>query len=172
MRILLAASLALSLPIAAFAAGSEDSKPGKPHCGSGKVYDEDTKKCVDSNSHTLDTDQLYEQVRALSYDGRYEDAQELLAQMPADDDRTLTYLGFTNRKMGNADLAMTYYARALARNPGNILARSYMGQGFVDDGNVTAALEQLRAIRAHDGTGTWAEASLRTAIATGKTFNW
>lgn len=172
MRILLAASLALSLPLAAFAAGSEDSKPGKPHCSGGTVYDKKTNKCVDPNGFKIDTDQLYEQVRALSYDGQYESAQKLLAYMPAEDDRTLTYMGFTNRKMGNTDAAMTYYARALAVNPGNILARSYMGQGYVDDGNISAALEQLRAIRAHDGTGTWAEASLRTAIATGKTFNW
>lgn len=172
MRILLAASLALALPATAFANGEESSSPSKPKCESGFVYDWSTKKCKSKNGHTLTVDELYQEVRSLSYVGRYTDAQDLLAQMPADDDRTLTYLGFTNRKMGNADVAMEYYAQALARNPGNILARAYMGQGFVADGNITAALEQLREIRAHDGTGTWAEASLRTAIATGQTVDW
>ncbi len=172
MRFIVATALALALPVTAFAASDETAPPKKPKCESGFVYDKNSKKCVSGNGHSVDVDTLYKEVRALSYDGRYDDAQLLLALMPADDDRTLTYLGFTHRKMGNSEAAMTYYMRALARNPGNVLARSYMGQGFVDDGNVTAAIEQLREIRAHGGTGTWAEASLRTAIATGETFNW
>lgn len=172
MRVLIAAALAFALPVAAFAAGEETAPPKKPKCESGFVYDKKTKSCVSSNGHTLDTDTLYQEVRSLSYDGRYADAQVLLAQMPANDDRTLTYMGFTSRKMGNSEVAMTYYARALARNPGNVLARSYMGQGLVEDGQISAALEQLREIRAYGGKGTWAEASLRTAIATGRTFNW
>lgn len=172
MRLLIATALALALPINAFAASDETAPPKKPKCESGFVYDKNSKKCVSGNGYSVDVDTLYQEVRALSYDGRYDDAQLLLALMPANDDRTLTYMGFTHRKMGHSEVAMDYYIRAIARNPGNVLARSYMGQGFVDDGNVTAAIEQLREIRAHGGTGTWAEASLRTAIATGETFNW
>lgn len=174
MRILLATALSLSLPFAAFAAGGGggDSSPSKPHCSGGEVLDEETNKCVDPEESHLDVDTLYETVRQLAYDGQYENAQIVLAAMPQDDDRTLTYMGFTNRKMGNIEAAMGYYGRAIAKNPANILARSYMGQGMVEDGNVTAAIEQLKAIRDHGGTGTWAEESLRVAIATGKTFNY
>ena len=172
MRFVLATALALALPATAFAAMDETVPPKKTKCESGFVYDKNSKKCVSSNGHSFDFDTLYQEVRSLSYDGRYTDAQELLAMMPANDDRVMTYMGFTNRKMGNAEAAMTFYARALARNPANVMARSYMGQGFVEDGNITAAIEQLRQIRAHGGTGTWAEASLRTAIATGQTFDW
>lgn len=172
MRLIVATALALSLPVTAFAAMDETAPPKQPKCDSGFVYDKNSKKCVSSNGRTFDFETLYQEVRSLSYDGRYTDAQDLLAMMPADDDRVLTYMGFTNRKMGNTEAAMEYYARALDRNPSNVMARSYMGQGFVDDGNVTAAIEQLREIRAHGGTGTWAEATLRTAIATGETFNW
>ncbi len=173
MRFILVAILALGVPTLAFA-GGDDSSPPKPTpaCDAGKVYDKKTKTCVDASNHRLEVGTLYQAVRGLAYTGRYSDAQLVLAQMPADDDRTLTYLGFTHRKMGNGDLAMGYYGRALATNPGNILARSYMGQGLVEAGDIAAAIEQLRAIRAHDGVGTWAEASLRTAIATGKTINW
>jgi tetratricopeptide (TPR) repeat protein len=156
MRIILATALALALPAAGFAASDETATPSKPKCQSGFIYDKNSKKCVSSNGHTLDVDSLYQQVRSLSYVGRYGDAQELLAQMPAQDDRTLTYMGFTNRKMGNAETAMVFYARALDVNPANVLARSYMGQGFVEAGDISAALEQLREIRAHGGTGTWA----------------
>mgnify|MGYP005993260173 CR=1 FL=1 len=172
MRLLLATAFVFSLPVVALANAEEPAPPKKPKCESGFVYDKKTKTCVSTNGHTLDTDALYQEVRALSYDGRYEDAQVLLAQMPADDDRTLTYMGFTNRKMGHAEAAMDYYTRALDKNPANVLARAYMGQGFVADGNISAAIEQLREIRAHGGTGSWAEASLRTAIATGRPSDW
>ncbi|QUJ77301.1 tetratricopeptide repeat protein [Sulfitobacter albidus] len=173
MRLLLATTLALSLPMAALAAGGgEEKAPSKPKCADGLVYDKSTKTCVNANNNTLDVDTLYQTVRSLAHDGQYDAAQVVLAAMPQDDDRTLTYMGFTARKMGQTEAAMTYYSRALARNPGNVLARSYMGQGMVDAGDMKGALAQLRAIRAHGGTGTWAEASLRTAIATGKTFSW
>ena len=75
MRVLIAAALAFALPIAAFAAGDETAPPKKPKCESGFVYDKKTKSCVSSNGHTLDTETLYQQVRSLSYDGRYADAQ-------------------------------------------------------------------------------------------------
>ncbi len=173
MRVLLASALALSFPVIAFAAGS-DSTPPKPvvSCENGMVYDKKTKKCVAATNNRLTPEDLYQTVRELAYSGAYEDAQIVLAAMPQNDDRTLTYMGFTNRKMGNAEAGMAYYERALAVNPANILARSYMGQGMVEQGNIADAMAQLREIRLFGGTGTWAEASLRTAIATGQTFNY
>jgi tetratricopeptide (TPR) repeat protein len=175
MKHLILAS-ALVLPFAATSAlaagGGEEKAPSKPKCETGLIYDKKTKTCVTAQESNLDVDSLYENVRELAYAGRYDDAQVVLAQMPANDDRTLTYLGFTNRKMGNMDAAMTYYTRALEVNPANILARSYMGQGFVEQGRVTEAVAQLRAIADHGGQGTWAEASLRTAILDGKTSNY
>ena len=169
----LAFAAALTLPFGAVhaAGGGEETAPSKPKCEKGYAYDKKTKKCLEVDS-SLDTETLYETVRELAYAGRYIDAQDVLAVMPQDDDRTLTYLGFTNRKMGRADVAMDYYSQALAANPSNILARSYMGQGLVEAGKIADALTQLRAIRSHGGAGTWAEASLRTAIATGETFNY
>jgi hypothetical protein len=47
-----------------------------------------------------------------------------------------------------------------------------MAQGMVEEGNIAGAMAELRAIRSYGGQGTWAEASLRTAIATGQTFNY
>ena len=169
----LALAAALTLPFgAAFAAGGGDeTAPTKPKCEKGFVYDKKTKKCLEAES-SMDTDLLYQTVRQLAYAGRYDDAQEVLAVMPQGDDRTLTYLGFTNRKLGRVDAAMDYYRRALAVNPGNILARSYMAQGFVEAGKIALAIDELHRIRALGGAGTWAEASLKKAIATGRTFNY
>lgn len=169
----LALAAALALPFGAVhAAGSgNEDPPKKPKCEKGYAYDKKTKKCLEVKS-SLDTQTLYENVRALAYAGRYLEAQDVLAVMPQDDDRTLTYMGFTHRKLGQTSKAMDYYQQALAVNPANILARSYMGQGLVEAGKVADAITQLRAIRSHGGQGTWAEASLRTAIATGQTFNY
>ncbi len=166
---------AIALPLAATSAmaagGGNETAPKKPKCKTGQIYDKKSKSCVAQDTK-LDVDSLYENVRELAYAGRYTDAQVVLAQMPGNDDRRLTYMGFTARKMGNMDAAMSYYAQALSVNPSNVLARSYMGQGFVEQGQITQAISQLRAIRAHGGAGTWAEASLRTAIATGQTSNY
>ena len=75
----------------------------------------------------------------------------------------MTLAGF--RRMGHA-------MQALAVNPANILAQSYMGQGLVEKAKIADALVQLRAIRDHGGNGSWVEGSLRTAIATGQTYNY
>ncbi len=172
MRIFLAIILGFSLSTGLMAAGGGGGKPAKPSCPYTKIYDEKTKTCVVPEESNLDTETLYETVRGLAHAERYEDAQAILALMPQGDDRTLTYLGFTHRKLGRLDVAMRYYNQALAVNPSNILARSYMGQGLVEQGEIAQALVQLRAIRDHGGSGTWAEASLRTAIATGQTFSY
>ncbi|HDY96314.1 hypothetical protein LCGC14_0153830 [marine sediment metagenome] len=174
MRVMFASILSLVLPIAAFAAGSGNTSPPKPvvKCEDGQVYEKKSKTCVDAKDSRLTPDDRYQAVRVLAYAGAYEDAQVVLAAMPEYDDRRLTYMGFTTRKMGDLSGSMTFYARAIEANPANILARSYLGQALVEQGNIPAALTELRAIRAHGGAGTWAEASLRTAISTGQTFSY
>tara|TARA_R110002049_G_scaffold10127_4_gene50507 strand:+ start:7582 stop:8106 length:525 start_codon:yes stop_codon:yes gene_type:complete len=168
-NILLTTALAFALPTGLLAAGGGDEKaPEKPKCENGQVYDKTTKTCTDAKDSRLNDLDRYETLRALAHAGRYTEAQTVLAAMPQDDDRTLTYLGFTTRKLGDTAGGMAYYTAALAQNPGNILARSYMGQALVEQGQMAQALAQLREIRSHGGSGTWAEASLRNAIATGR----
>jgi Tfp pilus assembly protein PilF len=88
------------------------------------------------------------------------------------DTLALTYYGFTHRKAGRVDLGMTYYQAALAADPDNFLARSYMGQGHAEAGEIVLAQAQLSEIRARGGRGTWAEWSLRQAIQTGSGYNY
>ena len=169
-------ALALSLPTLAFAAGGDSTKPPTTTdttktCLFGRVYDPQTKKCVKpAKSSSLDADTLYGAVRELAYAGKYEHAQAVLAEMDQGDDRVLTYWGFTHRKMGNAALANAYYDRAIAANPDNILAQSYMAQGFVQVGRTDEAIAQWKEIMARGGEGTWAEVSLRESIRTGMTY--
>lgn len=195
--LILGTAIAIALPVTVFAAGSDDNaKPKKTettqNCLNARqwdpdkkayvrfsqpvngVWDADIRKCVrpDKTSY-LDADELYKAVRELAYAGRYQDANTVLDQMPDQTaDRVLTYRGFTARKVGDLALANIYYQQAIDANPNNILARSYMGQGKVVEGDKVAAMMQLREIQARGGAGTWAEVSLRTAIESGTTFNY
>jgi tetratricopeptide (TPR) repeat protein len=175
-------ALFLVLPGLAFAAGSDTpattTQPPKTTqttdtCKGVQVWDAAKKKCVNPQGSALDTDTLYGAVRELAYAGRYRDAQGVLAAMPdQNDDRVLTYWGFTWRKMGDQDLAQEYYIRAITRNPDNLLARSYMGQGLVESGKTDAAMEQLREIKARGGAGSWAETALSQAVESGETSSY
>lgn len=180
MRIatVLALCVPLGLPGLALAAGSDDTNPPTTtqttqSCKGVQVWDEKTQKCVNPKKSALDADTLYAAVRELAYAGRYVDAQGVLAAMPDQaDDRVLTYWGFTHRKMGHAALAQAFYDEALSRNPDNLLARSYMGQGLVAEGKIDGAIAQWREIRARGGEGSWAESSLRAAIRTGSGYSY
>jgi len=176
--LILALSLALPGPALAAGMGGSDSTPPNTtqtteQCEGVQVWDPETKACVDPKESALDADTLYRAVRELAYAGRYSDAQGVLRAMPDQtEDRVLTYWGFTHRKMGNRVLARAFYERAIAANPDNLLARSYMGQGFVADGETEAAIAQWREIKARGGDGSWAEASLREAIRSGLTYSY
>ena len=182
MRFLFA--LLVIFPGLAYAAGGGGTggttwtNPPKPTetttaCTGIQIWDEKTKACVNPQGTSLDQDMLMDAVRELAYAGRNADAQGVLRVMDdQDDDLVLTYWGFTNRKLGKTDLAQAYYTRAITRNPDNILARSYMGQGLVEQGLVDQAIAQWREIKARGGEGSWAEASLRDAIRTGMTYSY
>lgn len=177
MRIF-ALAAALTLPVAALAASGNDWNPPKPTettktCKGKRVWDEDKKRCVRPRKSSLNQDGLLDAVRELAYAGRQEDAQAVLSAMAdQQDSMVLTYWGFTHRKLGNQQLAQSYYEQALAQDPENILVRSYMGQGFVEQGKYGAARAQLKEIRARGGAGTWAEASLHSALETGASYDY
>lgn len=180
MRLVLASAIAIQAiafaPVVHAAGGGSSSPPKTTNttkkCLFGRVYDKEAKRCVKPNKTNFTDDELYDAVRELAYDGQYENAQDILRVMDQDDDRVLTYWGFTHRKMGELELANVFYQNAISANPDNILARSYMGQGFVSEGRTDLAIDQWREIKARGGEGTWAEASLREAIQTGLTYSY
>ncbi|MGJ8588956.1 MAG: hypothetical protein ACSHXW_12435 [Yoonia sp.] len=167
-------TLTLALfPMAAFAAGGETDMPPTPsetttECAEGQVWDKATQSCMDPAESTNDDSARLDDVRELAYAGSYQAALDVLdtlenPQAPL----ALTYYGFTHRKAGRVDLGMAYYDAALAADPDNLLARSYMGQGHVASGEMVLAQAQLTEIRMRGGRDTWAEASLVQAITTG-----
>ncbi|MCX8508093.1 MAG: hypothetical protein ORN49_04305 [Rhodobacteraceae bacterium] len=173
-----ALALGLILPGVAFAAGSDSAEPPAPtettaKCKKTEIWDEKTQKCVDAQSGQLDNDTLYQAAREQAYAGRPDDALVVLhAMTEGETDRVLTYMGFATRKAGDMAGGMAYYQAALAKNPDNLLTRSYMGQAFVEQGKITLAQAQLDEIVARGGAGGWPEQSLRHAIETGATYSY
>lgn len=175
---------ALMIPTAVFAAGSVTTAPPKTTettqvCEEGKIFAVATDgvgTCLTPEvilEQGLMTEQeLLEAVRELSYNGRYNGARDILPLLDQSNDIVQTYWGFTARKLGDMDAAMAYYETALALNPNNLLARSYMGQAHVELGNLDAATVQLAEIKARGGTQTWPAISLSNAIRTGRGYSY
>ncbi|MBT8457457.1 MAG: tetratricopeptide repeat protein [Rhodobacteraceae bacterium] len=167
---------ALAFPALAWAVGSEDDTPPTPtqtttECTDGKVWDAATESCVAPQESSLDDDVLYDAAREFAYAGQFENALGALAAMSdPTEDRVLTYLGFAHRQSGNTGLGMDYYQQAIAKNPDNLLARSYMGQAFVKLGALDQAREQLLEIRARGGERSWPELALERAIESGRGY--
>jgi tetratricopeptide (TPR) repeat protein len=174
---LTALTLAL-FPAAAFAAGSDVETPPNPTpttttCAEGLVWDLATESCMTPEQSTNDDNARLNDIRELAYQGYYQAALDVLDTLEDPQSAlALTYYGFANRKAGRVALGMAYYDAALAADPNNHLARSYMGQGHVASGEMVLAQAQLVEIRMRGGRDTWAEASLQQAIATGQATSY
>jgi tetratricopeptide (TPR) repeat protein len=155
----LAASALLVLPLLAAPAltagggGGGGADPGTT-CPKGKVYDKKTKKCVDAQRGAVDDDSLYAAGLHLAEQGRYGEAITILS-LAADktDPRILNYLGYSHRKAGRVTVGLGYYQEALRHNPDYTLVREYMGEAYLQQGNVAAAKEQLTEIEKRCGKG-------------------
>lgn len=176
MRLALALVLS-AIPAVALAVGFDEDAPPEPTettetCEEGLIWDTETETCVPPQDTTNDKAMLMQNARELAYFGRYADASKVLGLLPPDDSWVLTYRGFLARKAGDQLAAARYYEAAIAQNPHLHLARSYMGQGFVEAGKLDLARAQLSEIRQRGGRGTWAELALRMALERGRGFNY
>jgi len=59
----------------------------------------------------------------------------------------LTYQGFANRKLGEHQLALHYYQVALAVEPNHLGANEYLGEYFVEIGDIDSAKTQLAKLK-------------------------
>jgi tetratricopeptide (TPR) repeat protein len=156
-RAVLSALLALSMSAAgaAFAAGEGGGgntggggggSDGQT-CPAGKVWDKKTKKCVNPSYGVLDDDNIYEAGRDLAYAGRYDEAIAVLTlAQDKTDERILNFLGYSHRKSGRVLVGLGYYQEAVRNNPEYTLVREYMGEAYLQLGDVASAQEQLGEI--------------------------
>ena len=58
----------------------------------------------------------------------------------------LNSIGYSTRKLGNVDKGIDYYRQALAIDPNFTKARQYLGEAYLQKGDVAKAKEQLMEI--------------------------
>ena len=136
-------------------------------CGSGKVWSCGAKACVRRSSEKLDDAGLYKEAASLAEAGAFTNALELLwAIEDRDQAKVLTAIGYATRKLGNVERGIDYYHKALALDPDHVRAREYLGEGYLQLGDVGKAREQLGEIAVRCGTGCREYKMLTAAIVT------
>lgn len=146
-------SAALLAPVQVQAAGGGDNTTSTPVCRKGKVWDKRNRKCIKvKKSSQLEDEQIYQNGRDLAIRGRYDEAITVLSfARNKNDPRVLNYLGYSHRKQGRIDVGLGYYQAALRIDPDYTLVREYMGEAFLQKGDIKSARGQLAQIEIRCG---------------------
>ena len=148
------AALALPLFSAPVLAAGDGGSSDTPKCSNGQVWDKAKKKCVNPQRGMIDDDSIYETGRDLAMAGRYGEAITVLSlASDKSDPRILNYLGYSHRKSGRVSVGLGYYREALIQDPNYTLVREYMGEAYLQNGDVDAARQQLGEIEKRCGKG-------------------
>ena len=101
---------------------------------------------ADDTSGTDRTRSAYEQAVKLVEAADYEDAiqaLEKLARKESGNANVLNMLGFAHRKLGRVETAFDYYRKALAIEPRHLGANEYLGELYLETGELDKAEERL-----------------------------
>ena len=126
-----------------------DPEPRTPPPASGNKGDQNTtgqkKKKKTSQQEFIDG---YRAARALVLDGRYQEGLAAFQALGHDESAEVAnYIGYTNRKLGNYELARVWYEKALAIDPSHVRTWQYYGMWHVEQGNMLKAADFLEKIR-------------------------
>ncbi len=188
MKLISASLIALAFAAnSAFAAGTAPAAPATPaapttaptqlNCKVGEVVKtvkrkgKTVKSCVKATAGIIPDNELYAQGYLLAKTGQYDWALSAFCAMTdKQTPETLTMIGYSNRKAGRLEIAVSYYDQALAMQPDYVKAREYLGEGYVAAGRVDLAKLQLAEIAKRAGTSSEEYIDLSQAI-TGKSVN-
>lgn len=135
------------------AAGSDPAPsdrwgPPSKGCQKGYVWSKRQNKCVPKRSNLINDNERYNYAVWLGKSGEHALSLEILAAMSDQTSpRVLTYLGFNHRSLGEWHRGIALYRQALAKDPDYILAREYLGEGYVKAGKIELAERQLVEIK-------------------------
>lgn len=93
---------------------------------------------------TVDLTSVRAKIAAEDYKGALAELRDLAEDNQQADVYNL--LGFTLRKTGDYQTALTYYTKALDLDPGHLGAHEYLGELYVETGNLPKAKEQLAVL--------------------------
>jgi tetratricopeptide (TPR) repeat protein len=97
---------------------------------------------------------LYRQAKKLIDRERYAEAIPLLQKsirQKGEYADALNLLGYSNRKLGDMAKAMTYYSKALNKEPKHLGANEYMGELYLEMNDLPKAEERLAVLKAACG---------------------
>ena len=114
--------------------GAIGAPPAAPAAG-----DEET-------SGTDETRSGYERAAGLVEAGDYEDALRILEDLnraESGNADVLNMLGYAHRKLGRVEAAFDHYRQALTIEPGHLGANEYLGELYLETGELEKAEERL-----------------------------
>lgn len=145
---------------------SEQCKACAKVCEEGTVWDCETKACVQKSSRNWSDETLYRQAVSLIKGGYHREARDLLWTIKKrEQPKVLNYIGYTTRKLGDLERGFEYYRKALALDPNYNKAREYLGEGYLQKGDVESAKAQLLEIAKRCGRDCAEYEALADAIA-------
>ena len=122
-------------------------------------------RAVDSQSfgRPVDLSSVRAKIKAKNYAAALQDLRELAANNRDADVYNL--YGFVLRKSGDYRQSLTYYTKALELEPNHKGAREYLGELYVETGNMEKAKEQLAVLTRLCPSGCEEREDLEKAIA-------
>ena len=152
-------------PVLADGGGSDDRSP-VPTCSRGEVWDSRNKRCVKAENGILPDKALAQNAFALAKAERYLEALAVLDLLQDPNTaEALNYRGFATRKLGHLDEGIGYYLKSVALDPQYAQVREYLGEAYVQKGDIARAKAQLEAIEKICGRGCEEYTDLAEAIA-------
>ena len=143
---------------------SNSCKPAR--CKAGSVWSSSSCTCVRSSSELEGREERYYAALWHVRNGRFQDALSLLLPLAKDGDAdVLNMLGYAYRNVGKLDTGISYYRQALAIDPDLTIARAYLGEGYLQKGDVASARAELAEIARRCGTDCQEYRHLAEAIA-------
>ena len=124
MKITIATVLSLGLVSAAMAAGSTSTS---------------------TQTSASNYERGVEAIEATKYKKARKLFRKAVKDKPEDAD-AWNYLGFSNRKLENFDQALEAYQKALAINPDHLGANEYLGELYLQTGELEKARERLKKL--------------------------
>ena len=103
-----------------------------------------------SNKKAQQTETDFQKAEYLIKAEKYDEAIPLLESVVKDNPRDAdawNYLGFANRKVGNKEKAFDAYQKALALDPKHKGAHEYLGELYLQMGDLPKAEEQLAILK-------------------------